>query len=69
MTYTILELQRFTCDKCGEKEEQAVNPDMSNLIEMEQDLIAHIQSEGWTYTGTKEHLCPDCSKLQVQNDG
>ena len=62
MTYTILELQRFTCDGC-EKQEQREVSEQANPIEYEQDLIEELKKQGWTYDKENDtHKCPECTK-------
>lgn len=65
MTYTILELQRFTCDGCGKKEEQTIDKDYCNPIENEQYFIEDLKTQGWTYNKEKDqHFCPKCSPMR-----
>jgi len=67
MTYTRLEVQRFTCDVCGEKEEQTVSTEEGNPIEEEQDLIDTLKEKGWIWNAeTDQHLCPKCSKIKCR---
>lgn len=63
MTYTQFETQRFTCDKCGKKEQQQVNAEFENTTELLDQLIDSLREEGWTYDEKAEkHFCPKCSK-------
>ena len=66
MTYFRSEVHGFRCDSCDAevKEEISEEPDScGSAFESEEDLVASLRDDGWTYVESSEkHFCPSCSR-------
>ena len=61
MTFSRLEVHRFTCDECGIVKEQMIASEEFNVVEWEEEFILQLQNMGWVYcNSTGQHFCQKC---------